>query len=789
MIRFDKNSLVSQILVVFIIFNAIAISAFTVYVLQQDKKRANLYMEDSLQEIAAEKANTISLVMGQIEKEADSFAELTEEYLSAEANTTLPAEYKIREDGILYRQVQKNDLTDHSVVFFPANGKLNSDVIKGINATEKLDPMLKKLMERNPHLQWAYIATEDGLLRIFPGASIDVFDPNHMQKYDPFYVVANKENNPERKTVWSSPYVDYMGRGWMITCSVPLYTGDQFIGVACVDVKLDTIQKEFLADFRLGDSGFAYLLENTGAIIYHPAFVPRGSDQGQTFLTNIITDTSLDKNYKTALKKVLSGSRGIVSYIDPTERNQNKMIAYATVGSLPWKLAVEINQSQYLSIHSIENTSLIFFGLGILIIFTCLASFLYRQYSKPFNHLIRRAKSISEGDYGLKETISNYTEIETLSDAFNTMSTEIKEYTDSLIKKNQEIESIINGIGGMLMILNPKLDIIAINDKSIDALKKSVQQIKGRKCYEAIVGCSEICSGCKVTESMEARTKQHARIAIGDDIFQNTYFPILSDNNEVLEIVVYSQKITKRVLMEKELAQSEKMSEIGQLTSAIAHELKNPLAVIKGAAYLLNAYTKEYRNESIDASLETIAQTTEYAEKAIYNLLEFSSPSRNKQIQGNVTKIIDQVILLTRRNSIHRNIEIETSFSPNPLFYFGDIEPLKHVFLNLITNAINAIEDGGKIIITGVCEQNEKGERLLLTVEDNGAGIEEKLQEKIFEPFFTTDETGKGSGMGLWITKIMIEKMQGTIQLISKPGKGSKFMIALPVDNSRRTQV
>ncbi|HVI41528.1 MAG TPA: HAMP domain-containing sensor histidine kinase, partial [Anaerovoracaceae bacterium] len=247
-------------------------------------------------------------------------------------------------------------------------------------------------------------------------------------------------------------------------------------------------------------------------------------------------------------------------------------------------------------------------------------------------------------------------------------------------------------------------------------------------------------------------------------------------------IVVYSQKVTKRVMLEKELSQSEKMSEIGQLTSAIAHELKNPLAVIKGASYLLNAYTKEYQDENIDMSIDTIVQTTEYAEKAIYNLLEFSSPSRDKQIQGNVTKIIEQVILLTRRNSIHRSVEIETYFSPNPLFYFGDIEPLKHIFLNLISNAINAIEDGGKIIITGVCEQDGNSERLVLTVEDNGVGIEEKLQEKIFEPFFTTDETGKGNGMGLWITKIMIEKMQGTIQLISAKGSGSKFIITLPVD-------
>lgn len=783
MIRFDKNSLVSQILVIFIVFNIFTISAFTFYVFQQDKKKTSQYIEDSLQKIASEKANTVSLVMGQIAKETESFAEWTDEYLASEGNITLPEYYKVNEDGILYREMKsRDDSLRHSSIFFPASGKLSEEVKKSINATEKLDPMLQKMMQRNPYMQWAYIATEDGLLRIFPGSPVDSFDPNHVQKYDPFYMVANKENNPERKTVWSRPYVDYMGTGWMITCSVPLYVRDKFVGVACVDVRLDTIQKEFLADFRLGDSGFAYLLENSGAIIYHPSFVPKGEDLGQMFLTNIIKDTDLDKNYKSALKKVLSTGEGVVSYTNSQNREQSQIIAYAKVYSMPWILAVEINQNQYISIQNIKNLSVILFGFGIVIVYICLAIFLYRQYSRPFNDLISRAKSISEGDFDLKEPIYNYTEIETLSDAFNSMSVEIKEYTGNLIKKNQEIQSIINGIGGLLMILNPQLDIIAINDKSIDALGKSPDQIKNRKCYEVIVNCNEICNGCKIMESMQTKSKQFARIAVNDDIFQNTYFPILTDNDEVSEIVVYSQKITKRVMLEKELSQSEKMSEIGQLTSAIAHELKNPLAVIKGASYLLNAYTKEYHEENIEMSIDTIVQTTEYAEKVIYNLLEFSSPSRDKQIQGNITKIIDQVILLTRRNSIHRNIEIETHFSPNPFFYFGDIEPLKHIFLNLISNAINAIEDGGRIIITGICEQNDNEEKIVLSVEDNGIGIEEDLREKIFEPFFTTDETGKGNGMGLWITKIMIEKMQGTIQLISTKGSGSKFIITLPVN-------
>jgi len=780
---FDRNSLVSQILLVFIAFNIIAMLSFTFYVLQQDRKSTIKNMEDSLQAIAAEKANTVSLVMGQIVKDTESLAKWTNEFLASEESTSLPDYYKTAVNGVLYREAGENSKSlKQSAVYFPATGQLTEQVKRSINATEKLDTVFEKTMDGNPYVQWVYIATEEGLLRIYPYSSVAMFDASHMQTEDPFYVVANQYNNPERKAVWTNPYVDYLGTGWMITCSVPLYEGDKFIGVACIDVRLDTIQNEFLADFRLGESGFAYLLEKSGTIIYHPSFVPRGDDQGQMFLTNIIEDTKLDVNYKEALEKILSGKEGVISYTDLINKSQNyQTVAYAPVDWQPWILAVEVNQNHYLSISNLEKSSLMIFSIIFLLAIICFAIFLYRQYSRPFKHLINRAKSISNGNFDLEDPIYNYTEVEALSNTFNSMSTKIKDYTDNLIQKNNEIQSIINGIGGLLMILTPQYDIITMNQKSIEAFGVKEELIKGMKCYEIITGGNTICKGCKLRESLLTKSKKYSRITLTNDIFQNTYYPILTNENEVSEIIVYSQKITKRVMLEKELSQSEKMSEIGQLTSAIAHELKNPLAAIKGSSYLLTAYTKNYQDEYIGESINAIVQATENAENIIYSLLEFSSPAKGNYTQGNITKIIDQIVLLTRRSSIYRNIVIETRFDPNPLIYYGETEPLKHIFLNLISNAINAMEAGGTILIQGYYTKNDE-ENLILSVKDDGPGIDDKLKDKVFNPFFTTDITGKGSGMGLWITKVMVEKMQGTITLNSKRGKGTEFIITLPVN-------
>lgn len=782
---FDKNSLVSQIIIIFLFFNIIAIASFSFYILQQDRKSTTKSINNSLQTIASEKANTVSLVMSQIVKEAESFAEFTNEAIASENNGVLSDNYQRGDDGILYRRVQsESDFPNTSSLFFPSNMQLNQRVINMINATEKLDNITKKMMERNPYLQWAYIATEEGLLRTFPYSSVETFNPEHMQKNDPFYTVANQINNPERKTVWTKPYVDYLGTGWMITCSVPLYDGDEFMGVACVDLRLDTIKEKFLADFRLGDSGIAYLLENSGEIIFHPSFIPTVKNKGQTFLINIIDEPDLDINYKKALKEMIAHEKGVVSYTDSSFNYRT--IAYAKVDLQPWTLAIEVNENSYLALANLKKTSFLYLSIAFFLALIALAFFLYKQYSKPLSSLINRAKAISDGDFELKEPINNYTEIETLSNAFNTMSTKIKNYTDNLIKKNNEIQSIINGMGGLLMILNLDLEIITINKKSKDILSKSHHQIKGEKCYEIMAEACNACKGCKANDAIKTKETQYARIICKDDIFQNTYYPVLTKENNVSEVVVYSQKITKQIMLEKELSQKEKMSEIGQLTSAIAHELKNPLAIIKGSSYLLSSYTKDYKNELIDESLATLVDTTENAENVIYSLLDFSSPGKDNYGQGNITKIVDQIILLTRRNSIYRNIIIETKFNPNPLIYYGETEPLKHIFLNLISNAMNVLEPEGKILISGYYKKIKNEDKLILIIKDNGPGIAGDVINKVFEPFYTTDITGKGNGMGLWITKIMVEKMCGSIVLKSGDGVGAEFIITLPDNREER---
>lgn len=772
---FDRNSLVTRILVLFVLFNVISIVMFVLFIQQHDRKSASQSVDETIREMANEKAEIISITIDNLMHESKNLALWAIEYIDEEEKTTLSTEYAINEKGVLYRQKTLGE--NYTSVFFPADIPLDEENIRIINGTENMDKIFRIIAERSHYYQWLYIATEDGLLRIYPYSGIDMFEPNHQQKGDPFYVVANSENNPSRQTVITKPYVDYLGTGWMITCSSPLYRNNEFIGVACIDIRLDTLQEKLLKDFRLSNSGFVYLLDRGGEILYHPAFLPIGETQGQMHRKNVLTERTITGNYREALSKMLNdGTEGIVSYQEKNNQSKERLIAYAPVEGLGWMVAVEIDYDDFFATVLLEPSGLFVYIIIISVFLFIFALLLYRQYTKPILALEQNAKRIAAGDYTYQKSPSGFTEVQVLSDAFNKMANEIGDYTDSLIYKNKEIESVFNNLGGLLMIIDKNYKIRILNEKSKEKFCDG-ENIIGKECYSALLGETCVCCDCKVEEVIKTKKAGSCRMVIEDEIINNSYYPVLDENKEVIEVIVYSQRVTKSVLMEKELLQKEKLAGIGQISSAIAHELKTPLAVIKGAVYLLKAYTKDDNNSKVKENIQVIASEVEGAEKTIYNILDYSGKGKEGREVINVTKIVNQILFQRTRERVKRGIKSKILFEQNPLQYYGEIEPLKTVLQNIISNAINALDEGGEVIISG---GNIDANTLRIEISDNGCGINEEAMKHIFKPFITGNISGKGTGLGLWITKMMVDRMKGDISIKSRVGEGTKVIIDLP---------
>jgi len=224
---------------------------------------------------------------------------------------------------------------------------------------------------------------------------------------------------------------------------------------------------------------------------------------------------------------------------------------------------------------------------------------------------------------------------------------------------------------------------------------------------------------------------------------------------------------------QKILIQKERLATIGKLAGSVAHDIRNPLGVINNSMYVLSRVSADETNEMIIKHIQIMEQEINKANKIISDLLDFSRTNEPDLKESDVNNLI---ILMIDRLSIRSNITITSDLDEDiPVFLF-DSSQLERVFYNLIINAIQAMVDGGEIHIS---TKRENGSAKIV-IKDTGPGISAEDTEKIFEPLFTTK--AKGVGLGLSIVKTFVEKHRGTIQVESGHGKGTTFLITLPLN-------
>lgn len=221
------------------------------------------------------------------------------------------------------------------------------------------------------------------------------------------------------------------------------------------------------------------------------------------------------------------------------------------------------------------------------------------------------------------------------------------------------------------------------------------------------------------------------------------------------------------------LIQSEKLSAVGELSAGIAHDVKNPLAVIKGMAEEIQDDIDD--QETIDM-LEIIRENATRASTIITDLMKFTRQSNFELKTQNICNTVDSSIRLTDFLARKGKVNIETNFKTNPINVSYDSQQLEQVIVNLIQNAIQAMPDGGNIQINAY----ESGKNITLKVKDTGQGIAKKNLDKIFDPFFTTKPEGEGTGLGLSVSFGIIRDHGGSITAESKIGAGTTFTIILP---------
>ncbi len=341
---------------------------------------------------------------------------------------------------------------------------------------------------------------------------------------------------------------------------------------------------------------------------------------------------------------------------------------------------------------------------------------------------------------------------------------EIKRKTEEVIENKKALEATFNSITDIIMLVDENYNIVESNKILYDFISEMSYKIED--LISIIKGIIENTFSENISKTSE--------VEIHNKILKINTFPVEYKKNNTEYIVVLIKDITNDKIVEAKLLRENKMISIGQLASGVAHEIRNPLGIIRNNCYLLK---DNVTVEEVHDCVKSIESNVDRASNIITNLLNFARISDDNLEHINIRNFIENIVKLQYKILQLKNVEIKIDCDINLICYING-ESLKHVFINLISNAVDAIHENGKIIINCYVESHS----LFIDFKDNGEGIKEDALKDIFNPFYTTKPIGEGTGLGLYITYNEIKKNNGDISVESKLGIGTCFHIKIPLN-------
>jgi two-component system NtrC family sensor kinase len=239
------------------------------------------------------------------------------------------------------------------------------------------------------------------------------------------------------------------------------------------------------------------------------------------------------------------------------------------------------------------------------------------------------------------------------------------------------------------------------------------------------------------------------------------------------------QHLAEKKRIANQICQSEKLASIGEMAAGLAHELNTPLSNVRALSSMAGKDLKngKYTPESIANDLDDIQEQTGICSEIISGLLSFARHQNPEKTYQDINELIESSLSLTRIQLAKKDIEVVFEKNSHLPFLKIDGHQIKQVFVNILLNAVDALEDGGQLAIS----LSDTDGKLFIRFVDKGHGIRPERLAKIFDPFFTTKEVGKGTGLGLSVSYGIMKSHGGTIEVDSSPGEGSVFTVILPM--------
>jgi PAS domain S-box-containing protein len=357
--------------------------------------------------------------------------------------------------------------------------------------------------------------------------------------------------------------------------------------------------------------------------------------------------------------------------------------------------------------------------------------------------------------------------------------TEREQATEEFRRQHEFIEAVLDTAGALVVVLDRQGHILRFNRACERTTGYSSDEVAGKAVWDVLLIPEEVEPMKKVFERLTGGEHRHEleNDWVAKDgcrkriVWSNT---VITDRHGTVDYVVGTGiDVTFLKQIQEQLKKTERIAELGTLASGMAHEIGTPMNVILGRAEYLIDRVKE---EPVKKSLRTIVAQVERITKVMNQLLAFARrkpPERGTLV---LKDIVEDSLELFQERLAESRVTVELELDDNCPTVQADADQMSQVMINLIMNALHAMEDGGTLRVGLEPEKD----MMKLTVADTGHGIPQEALSRIFEPFFTTKEFGKGTGLGLTVVKGIIEEHQGTITVESEREKGTRFTILLP---------
>ena len=367
--------------------------------------------------------------------------------------------------------------------------------------------------------------------------------------------------------------------------------------------------------------------------------------------------------------------------------------------------------------------------------------------------------------------------------------TDLIRLVDGARKAERHLASVVESANDIVVSMDPFGGILTWNTAAVRITGYPESELQNRNLCE-------LCQESQISQMMG--TLERVRCDNGTEFAEvqlvnrdghlvpiSWTFSTMRDTQlQVIGMVAIGRDLTERHKFEAKLIQTDKLAALGVMAGGIAHEIRNPLAVVSSAAQLLlkDPYSRQVQLECA----EHIYRGTQRVAQIVESLLRFARPADEGRMgRIDLSALIQDAVLLIHNQAKVARIKIQTNYAEFPVMVHGNLGLLQQVTANLLLNAINAMsEKGGEIALS----VTQSAEVAFVRITDSGRGISGALLSKVFDPFYTTMPVGQGTGLGLSICYSIVQQHGGTIEISSQEGVGTSVLITLPLATDAPSQ-